>query len=71
MKAIRFDECGDYSKLRLVEVPEPERANHREMLVEITAAGNQPDRQRDPMGVDSVRKGTSARARRRRSWTGS
>jgi NADPH2:quinone reductase len=42
MKAIRFDECGDYSKLRLVEVPEPERANDREMLVEITAAGINP-----------------------------
>ncbi len=32
MKSIRCGECGDYSKLRLVEVPEPDRANDREML---------------------------------------
>lgn len=42
MKAIRFEEYGDYDKLCLVDVPDPPRPDDRHVLVEMIAAGVNP-----------------------------
>jgi NADPH:quinone reductase-like Zn-dependent oxidoreductase len=58
MRAVRFDEYGDYDVLKIVEVPEPE-AGPGEVVVKLTAAGVNPFDNTCRRGwVEAVRPGT-------------